>query len=120
MLCRPSKHECYMRKHVIMSPVWVSTLLATIAFAHGPVAGQTLKTVKERGALVCGIGNGLLGFSTANEEGRWTGFDVDLCRAVAAAIFNDASKVSFVPLDNKDRFAALQAGKIDLLARNAS
>src|SRR4051812_45474943 len=109
------------RSHLTdFSLLWVATLLGTLAFAHGPAAAQTLKAVKERGGLVCGIANGLLGFSTANEEGRWTGFDVDLCRAVAAAIFNDASKVVFVPLENKDRFAALQDGKIDLLARNAT
>jgi general L-amino acid transport system substrate-binding protein len=79
-----------------------------------------LKAVKERGTLVCGVSNGLLGFSSADEKGSWTGFDVDACRAVAAAVFNDANKVQFVALQTEERFSALQGSKIDLLARNAT
>jgi general L-amino acid transport system substrate-binding protein len=78
-------------------------------------AAQTLKMVKDRGSLVCGVSQGLPGFSSPDDGGNWTGLDVDLCRAIAAAIFNDASKVKFVPLFAKDRFTALQSGDLDVL-----
>jgi general L-amino acid transport system substrate-binding protein len=83
-------------------------------------AQQTLKKVQDRGSLICGVSQGLPGFSNPDDKGNWTGFDVDVCRAVAAAIFNDASKVKFSPLNAKDRFTALQSGEIDLLARNST
>src|SRR5215204_1053738 len=83
-------------------------------------AAQTLKTVKDRGSLICGVTQGLPGFSTPDDRGNWAGFDVDFCRAMAAAIFNDASKVKFSPLSAKDRFTALQSGEIDVLARVTS
>ena len=68
--------------------------------------------------LSCGVGQGLPGFSAPDDKGNWTGLDVDVCRAISAAIFNDASKVKFVPLSAKDRFTALQSGEIDVLSRN--
>ncbi len=83
-------------------------------------AQATLKKVKDRGSLVCGVSQGLPGFSNPDDKGNWTGFDVDVCRAVAAAIFNDASKVKFSPLSAKDRFEALKSGDIDVLARNST
>jgi general L-amino acid transport system substrate-binding protein len=83
----------------------------------GTAGAQTLKKVMDRGALVCGVTQGLPGFSTPDDKGNWTGFDVDFCRAIAAAIFNDASKVKFSPLSAKDRFTALQSGDIDVLSR---
>jgi general L-amino acid transport system substrate-binding protein len=86
----------------------------------GAAEAQTLKRVIERGALICGVTQGLPGFSSPDDRGNWTGFDVDFCRAMAAAIFNDASKVKFSPLSAKDRFTALQAGEIDVLARVTS
>jgi general L-amino acid transport system substrate-binding protein len=79
----------------------------------------TLDEVKSRGELVCGVSQGILGFS-AEEGGAWLGFDVDFCRAVAAAIFGDPQKVSFVPLSASERFEALTAKKIDLLSRNST
>jgi general L-amino acid transport system substrate-binding protein len=85
-----------------------------------PTHAQTLKKVKERGALICGVTQGLPGFSVPDDKGNWTGFDVDFCRAMAAAIFNDATKVKFSPLAAKDRFTALQSGEIDVLARVTS
>ncbi len=91
-----------------------------LALAAGAAAAQTLKTVKDRGTLICGVSDGLVGFSSIDDKGSWSGFDVDACRAVAAAIFNDSSKVQFVPLQTEQRFAALQSGKVDLLARNAT
>lgn len=81
---------------------------------------QTLKTVKDRGSLICGVNPGLLGFSVHDSRGTWSGFDVDLCRALAAAIFNDASKVQYTALDTTDRLPALQSGKIDVLSRNTT
>ena len=70
--------------------------------------------------LNCGVSQGLLGFSNADDKNNWSGFDVDFCRAVAAAIFDDPSKVAFVPLDAPVRFSALQSNKIDVLSRNTT
>jgi general L-amino acid transport system substrate-binding protein len=81
---------------------------------------QTLETVKTRGVLNCGANGQLPGFGLPDAQGTWTGFDVDYCRAIAAAIFNDPTKVKFVPLTAKDRFTALQSGDVDVLIRNTS
>jgi general L-amino acid transport system substrate-binding protein len=88
----------------------------------GPSAAlaQTLQQVKERGNLVCGVSDGLLGFSIADDKGNWSGFDVDFCRAIAAAIFNDSGKVKFVPLSTAERFKALKSGQVDVLSRNST
>ncbi|HEY1312036.1 MAG TPA: amino acid ABC transporter substrate-binding protein [Pseudolabrys sp.] len=93
--------------------------LATIVFAQAASA-QTLKTVKDRGMLNCGANGTLAGFGLPDAQGKWTGLDVDVCRAIAAALFNDASKVKFVPLSAKDRFTALQSGEVDVLVRNTT
>ena len=82
-------------------------------------AGPTLATIRERGHLICASSDPLPGFAQPGPEGRWTGFDVDFCRAVAVAVFNDPSKMEFVPLSGDSRFAHLQTGAIDLVARNA-
>src|SRR5438132_11204795 len=81
---------------------------------------QTLKAIQDRGMLSCGVSQGLPGFSSPDDKGNWTGLDVDICRAIAAAIFNDPSKIKFVPLSAKDRFTALQSGEIDVLSRNTT
>ena len=81
---------------------------------------STLAKVKARGYLNCGVSQGIPGFSEPNDQGRWAGFDVDFCRAVAAAIFGDGDKVRFVPASAKIRFTILQAGEVDLLARNTT
>src|SRR5580765_5666183 len=94
--------------------------LAAIAFAPAAHAGKTLDAVKARGQLVCGVNTSGPGFSNADSQGKWTGLDVDFCRAVAAAVLNDASKVKFVPLNSQQRFASLQAGEIDVLSRNST
>ncbi len=91
-----------------------------VAFCVQAADAQTLKTVKDRGMLSCGVSQGLPGFSAPDDKGNWTGLDVDICRAVAAAIFDDGTKVKFVPLSAKDRFTALQSGEIDLLSRNTT
>src|SRR5215467_12683272 len=91
--------------------------VSSTAFAEG--AG-TLDTVKQRGVLICGVTQGIPGFSNPDDQGNWTGLDVDFCRAVAAAIFNDATKVKFTPLSAKDRFEPLKTGDIDVLSRNTT
>jgi general L-amino acid transport system substrate-binding protein len=100
------------------------SLVVTLALAAGFTAqaasAQTLKTVKDRGQLSCGVSQGLPGFSSPDDKGNWSGIDVDVCRAIAAAIFNDPSKIKFVPLSAKDRFTALQSGEIDVLSRNTT
>ena len=90
------------------------------AVAAAGASAQTLAQVKARGALQCGSNTGLAGFGQPDAQGNWTGLDVDFCRAVAAAVFNDVAKVKFVPLSAKDRFPALQSGEIDLLSRNTT
>lgn len=90
-------------------------LLTTVAWAQ-----TTLETVKNRGKLVCGVNTGLAGFATVGPDGKWRGFDVDYCRALAAAIFNDADKVEFRPLTAQARFTALQSKEIDVLSRNTT
>ena len=104
-----------------MKPVVIRlALAAAFAFTAQAASAQTLKTVKDRGTVVCGVSQGLPGFSNPDDKGNWTGLDVDFCRAVAAAIFNDATKVKFTPLSAKDRFTALQSGEIDVLSRNST
>jgi general L-amino acid transport system substrate-binding protein len=98
----------------------VFTLAVAAAFSIQAASAQTLKTVKERGMLSCGVSQGLPGFSTPDDKGNWTGLDVDICRALAAAIFDDPTKIKFVPLSAKDRFTALQSGEIDVLSRNTT
>src|SRR5258707_397352 len=98
----------------------VFTLALAAGFSTQAATAQTLKTVKDRGMLSCGVSQGLPGFSSPDDKGNWTGLDVDICRAVAAAVFNDATKIKFVPLSAKDRFTALQSGEIDVLSRNTT
>jgi general L-amino acid transport system substrate-binding protein len=81
---------------------------------------QTLQAVKARGALLCGVNEGLPGFANLDQSGQWTGFDVDFCRALAAAIFGDPSHIRLVPLTAEARFQALKDGKIDVLSRNST
>lgn len=99
-------------------------LLFLLAFALSlgapAFAGDTLDAIRLRDEVVCGVSTGLLGFSMPDETGEWTGLDVDMCRAVAAAVLGDADKVSFVPLTASERFSALQTGEIDLLMRNST
>ena len=95
-------------------------LAAFVALAAQAAAAQTLDAIRDRGKLVCGINPDLPGFAVRDQEGAWRGFDVDFCRAVAAAIFNDADKVEFKALSNADRLTALKNGDIDLLSRNTT
>ena len=91
--------------------------LATMAI---PAKADTLDIVKQRGALLCGVSQGVPGFSAPDDEGKWRGFDIDFCRAISAAVFGDADKVSYVPLSAKERFTALQSGTVDVLSRQST
>src|SRR5665647_2756163 len=95
-------------------------LALALVFAAQSASAQTLKTVKDRGILHCGSNGTLAGFGLPDAQGAWTGLDVDFCRALAAAIFDDPTKVKFVALTAKDRFTALQSGEVDVLARNTT
>lgn len=97
-----------------------TALMATMLATGSAQAGETMDAVKERGQVVCGVSTGLPGFSTPDDQGNWEGIDVDVCHGVAAAVFGDASKVQFVPLNAKERFTALQSGEIDVLSRNTT
>ena len=100
--------------------------LAVVAAALGTLsalpahAGKTLDGIKARGQVVCGVNVALPGFSAADSAGKWSGLDVDICRAVAAATLGDAEKVKYVPLNAQQRFTALQSGEIDVLSRNTT
>lgn len=93
---------------------------AVLALGTAAAHADTLEDVKAKGVLACGVSQGLPGFSNPDDQGNWTGLDVDYCRAMAAAIFGDASKVKFVPLSAKVRFTALQSGEVDVLSRNTT
>jgi general L-amino acid transport system substrate-binding protein len=95
-------------------------LAAAVALSGAANAGATLDAVKGKGFVQCGVSTGLPGFSSADDKGQFTGIDVDVCRAVAAAIFGDAGKVKYSPLTAKERFTALQSGEIDMLSRNTT
>ena len=95
-------------------------LAAFFGVAASAASAQTLNTIKQRGCFNCGSNGTLAGFGLPDAQGRWTGLDVDFCKALAAAIFNDPNKVKFVPLTAKDRFTALQSGEVDVLARNTT
>ena len=95
-------------------------LAAFVAAAVQPATAQTLDVIRDRGKLICGINPDLPGFAARDQEGAWRGFDVDFCRAVAAAIFNDAGKVEFKALSNAERLTALKNSDIDLLSRNTT
>ncbi|HEY7805313.1 MAG TPA: amino acid ABC transporter substrate-binding protein [Orrella sp.] len=94
-----------------------AAMFATATVAN---AGQTFDAVKEKGFVQCGVSTGLAGFSNPDSQGKWTGLDVDMCRAVAAAMFGDASAFKVTPLTPVQRFTALQSGEIDVLTRNTT
>ena len=103
-----------MNKSAFLGALAASTVLAGAAFAG------TLDDVKARGELICGVNVGLTGFGAPDASGEWKGFDVDLCRAVAAAVVGDPQKVKFVPTTGETRFTALASGEVDMLARNST
>ena len=110
---------------LFITPLLPRTIAILCALTVGCLASQsadaqTLKAIKDRGAVACGVSPGVIGFSIQSEKGEWTGIDVDFCRALAAAIFNDASKVRFLPVSADERFRVLQSKAIDVLSRNST
>ncbi len=102
-------------------PAAAAALALLVLAAPGAArAGKTLDAVKARGEVVCGVNTSAPGFSNVDSAGKWVGMDVDVCRAVAAAVLGDPGKVKFVPLNSQQRFAALQSGEIDVLSRNTT
>lgn len=93
---------------------------AIVALSAGVAQAATLDDVKSKGFVQCGVNTGLAGFAAPNDKGEWAGFDVDVCKAVAAAIFGDGEKVKYTPTTAKERFTALQSGEIDMLSRNTT
>ncbi|MEO3470957.1 amino acid ABC transporter substrate-binding protein [Roseomonas sp. CAU 1739] len=101
----------------------VASVMAMPALAQQQPAAQataTLDAIRARGTLICGVNTGLAGFAQPDSQGVWRGFDVDYCRAVAVALFNDPSKVRYVPTTAQNRFTALQSGEVDMLSRNTT
>ena len=113
-LSKRNQEEVNMKKSVIISALTIAGLTAGAALAG------TMDDVKARGKLNCGVTTGLVGFASPDANGKWEGFDVGVCRAVAAAVLGDASAVEFVPTTGKTRFTALASGEIDMLARNTT
>ena len=98
----------------------VAVAVAAIAISYQRYDTRTLSRTTRRGEVLCGVNKGLPGFSIPDDKGNWTGFDVDFCRAVAAAIFNDPTKAKFVSLETSERFKELQNRKVDILSRNST
>ncbi|MEY4428717.1 MAG: hypothetical protein RLZZ182_1406, partial [Pseudomonadota bacterium] len=109
--------QCVNVLRNVLNTITGTTLLCLTFGAH---AGTTLDGVKQRGTLRCGVSTGVVGFSAPDSQNRWKGLDVDICRAVAAAVLGNPDKVSYTPLNAQQRFAALQSGQIDVLSRNTS
>ena len=112
-----------MFKYVKQLTSLVAMFAVLIAFSTETMAAKkskTLKNTQKKGFVRCGVSQGLPGFSNADAAGNWTGVDVDVCRAVAAAVLGDANKVKFTPLSAKERFTALTSGEIDILSRNTT
>lgn len=103
----------------VSKSVLVGGLFFAMLFTHAQ-ANTVLERIKSKGYVQCGVSQGLPGFSNPDDQGNWTGIDVDICRAVAAAIFSKDTAVKYAPLSNKERFAALQSGEVDLLSRNTT
>jgi general L-amino acid transport system substrate-binding protein len=98
----------------------VAAAIAAAAITYERYDTKTLKRTIRRDAVLCGVNTGLPGFSLPDDKGNWSGFDVDFCRAVAAAIFDDPNKVKFIPLDANERFKELQSRRVDILSRNST
>ena len=106
-----------MLKKYMAAGAIAAGLVGVAGTAH---AGKDLDAVKARGQLICGVSTGVAGFASADSQGKWTGIDVDVCRAVSAALFGDSEKVKYVPTTAQQRFTALQSGEVDVLARTTT
>src|SRR6187397_225231 len=94
--------------------------LAAALASGSAMAGKDLDAIKARGALICGVPTGIAGFAVADSQGKWVGLDIDVCRAISAALFGDSEKVKYVPLTSQQRFTALQSSEVDLLSNNTT
>jgi len=104
-----------------LSQLALGTLVAAATLTALPAhAGKTLDAIKQRGQLICGTNPSLPGFASADSQGNWAGLDVDICKAIAASVVGDASKVKWTPLNASQRFAVLQSGEVDVLSRNTT
>src|SRR3954470_18043196 len=107
-----------------MSRAGMRTLALALALGFGATAaaqaGPTLDKVKQAGNVVCGVQTGVPGFGQPDSQGKYSGFNVDICRAISAALFGDPEKVKYVPLTAQQRFTALQSGEVDLLSNNTT
>lgn len=106
-------------KKLTIAATAASAIALTVS-AMPAQAGEQLDAILDRGELICGVNTGLAGFGIADSQGVWTGFDVDYCKAMAIALFDDSSAVQYVPLSSVQRFPALQAGEVDILSRNTT
>ena len=109
-----------LRLKAALFAVTLTTGAALLVTPEVAQAGPTLDAIKSKGVLRCGVNTGLVGFSAPDSTGKWTGLDSDFCKAVAAAILGDASKVQYVPTNAQNRFTALQSGEVDMLSRNTT
>ncbi|MCL2897847.1 amino acid ABC transporter substrate-binding protein [Brenneria tiliae] len=113
-----------LNKTRALAAVMLLTLGSALSPAHAETAvagnGETLKKIKARGELICGVHPARHGFSSIDSKGQWTGLDVDFCRVLATAVFGDAGKVRFTPLSSAQRFPAIQSGEVDVLSRNTT
>src|SRR3954447_12972740 len=98
----------------------VLAVAGSVAFASAAFGQGTLQKIKDRGQVRCGASQGVAGFSMPDAQGNWSGFDTDMCRALAAAIFDDPKKAQFISLSSKDRLTALQSGEVDVLSRTTT
>jgi general L-amino acid transport system substrate-binding protein len=124
MVCSRDKRDWFLKqqKRVWVMRNFLKCMLgvAALGMTTAVASATTLEDVKAKGFLQCGVSTGLAGFSAPNDKGDWLGLDADFCRAVAAAVFGDGTKVKFTPLSAKERFTALQSGEIDILSRNTT
>lgn len=97
-----------------------AAMIAVVGLSGAAQAGATLDAIKKKGFIQCGVNTGLAGFSVADSQGAWTGLDVDICKAVAAAVFGDANAVKYTPTNAQQRFTALTSGEVDILSRNTT
>ena len=108
-----------MRSIRTMGLLGIATL-GWLCLAHGAAAGPTVEAIKRNGVMACGVSTGVAGWSLPDTQGRWAGFDVDICKAIAAAVIGDANKVKYVPLSAQQRFTALQTGEVEVLSSRAT
>ena len=106
--------------HNLIKTAAIGLAAIVLGTAGTAYAGKDLDAAKARGSINCGVGTGTAGFMLANSQGKWVGLNVDVCRAIAAAIFGDAEKVKYVPLTSQQRFTALQSGEVDVLSNNTT